>query len=64
MPRTIAAKLYLSFLLMAALMIASAAFILHSITESRRTNEIHRKGRDRRRRAQVVQGDRRSAHYV
>jgi methyl-accepting chemotaxis protein WspA len=40
MPRTIAAKLYLSFLLMAALMIASAAFILHSITESRRTNEI------------------------
>jgi methyl-accepting chemotaxis protein WspA len=40
MPKTIAAKLYLSFLLMAALIIASGIFILQHINEARQTNEI------------------------
>jgi methyl-accepting chemotaxis protein WspA len=40
MAKTIAAKLYLSFLLMAALVIASAAFVLQNINESQRANQI------------------------
>jgi methyl-accepting chemotaxis protein WspA len=40
MAKTIAAKLYLSFLLMAALVIASAAFVLQNISESQRDNQV------------------------